>query len=62
MGGFLYAQQPSLAELEQSIRSGDVEAKREALFQIRNLRSAEASRLAIPALKDANEIVRATAA
>ncbi|MDM7924358.1 MAG: HEAT repeat domain-containing protein, partial [Pyrinomonadaceae bacterium] len=42
--------------------SGDVEAKREALFQIRNLRSAEASRLAIPALKDANEIVRATAA
>lgn len=44
------------------IRDGSVEQKREALFQIRNLRSLEASRLAIPALKDSNELVRATAA
>lgn len=46
----------------ETLRSGDIEAKREALFQIRNLRSGQASRLAIPALADSNEIVRATAA
>ncbi len=40
----------------------NIEAKREALFQIRNFESAEASRVAIPALQDADEIVRATAA
>lgn len=50
------------ARLTRMITSGDVEAKREALFQIRNLRSERASRLAIPALADANPIVRATAA
>lgn len=40
---------------------GDTETKRDALFQIRNLRSAKASLLAVPALSDSEEIVRATA-
>ena len=53
---------PILPALREKLDRGDTEAKREALFQIRNLRSAEASRLALPALKDSNEIVRATAA
>lgn len=46
----------------RAIVSGDTEQKREALFQIRNLRSEDASRVAVPALRDSNEIVRATAA
>ncbi len=48
--------------LEQRIQTGSTEQKRDALFQIRNLKSAEASLLAIPALQDKSEIVRATAA
>src|SRR2546423_12105233 len=56
----LHAQ--NLESLSIQIRSGNVEQKREALFQIRNLRTQEASRTAIPALKDRNEMVRATAA
>ncbi len=48
--------------LEQRIKSGSDEQKRDALFQIRNLKSAEASLLAVPALTDKAEIVRATAA
>lgn len=48
--------------LEQRIKSGSDEQKRDALFRIRNLRTAEASLLAIPALRDKSEIVRATAA
>lgn len=54
--------QTDLSGLQEKLDRGDTEAKREALFQIRNLRSEEASRLAIPTLKDSNEIVRATAA
>jgi len=48
--------------LERRIQSGNVEQKRDALFQIRNLETKEASRIAIPALQDSNEIIRATAA
>jgi HEAT repeat protein len=48
--------------LEQAIKSGSDEQKRDALFIIRNIRSEEASLLAIPALQDKSEIVRATAA
>lgn len=58
------AQTPSdqyLSLLAETIRSGTVEQKREALFQIRNIESIDASRIAVPALKDSNEIVRATA-
>lgn len=52
----------SLDFLAEQIKQGSVESKRDALFQIRNLETAEASRIAVPALRDANEIVRATAA
>ena len=41
---------------------GNTEQKRTALFQIRNFETESASRIAIPALKDSSEIVRATAA
>lgn len=51
-----------LAFLSRSIAFGTVEQKREALFQIRNLRTEWASRLAVPSLEDRSEIVRATAA
>ena len=50
-----------LSSFSEMLRSGNVEEKREALFQIRNLRSEEASRVAVPALKDKNPMVRATA-
>ena len=52
----------NLEALKNQIQNGNVEQKREALFQIRNLETEEASRIAIPALRDKNEIVRATAA
>lgn len=48
--------------LEQAIRTGSVEQKRDALYRVRNLESEEASRIAVPALDDKSEIVRATAA
>jgi HEAT repeat protein len=56
------AAQTDLNELREKIERGDTEAKRTALFDIRNLRSAAASRLALAALKDPDEMVRATAA
>lgn len=52
----------NLENLAAQIRSGSTEQKRDALFEIRNLQNAEASRRALPALRDADEIVRATAA
>lgn len=48
--------------LSGQIRFGTTEVKRDTLFQIRNLQTAEASRIAVPALRDEHEIVRATAA
>lgn len=54
--------QTDLGTLRRQIETGNTEAKRNALFQLRNLRTAEASRVAIPALSDSDEIVRATAA
>jgi HEAT repeat protein len=63
--GAFFAVQVSAQDLEtlsEQVRSGSVEEKREALFQIRNLESAEASRAAIAALRDRSDIVRATAA
>ena len=47
---------------ETTLRTGTTEQKRDALFQIRDLRSEIASRIAVPALKDPDPIVRATAA
>jgi HEAT repeat protein len=60
LAGKLSAQ--TLESLDEQIRSGDAEQKRSALFAIRNRRPAEASRVALPALGDSAEIVRATAA
>lgn len=54
--------QTNLETFAEIFKRGNTEQKRSALFQIRNLESAEASRIAIPALQDADEIVRATAA
>lgn len=52
----------NISALETAIRSGTTEQKRDALFQTRNLGSEIASRTAVPALTDADPIVRATAA
>jgi HEAT repeat protein len=52
----------STTSLADQIRSGNAEQKRDALHRIRNIRTDEASRIAIPALTDKSEIVRATAA
>lgn len=51
----------NLENLSEQIRFGTIEIKRSALAEIRNLENETASRLAIPALADANEVVRATA-
>lgn len=50
------------SRLSSAIESGNSEQKRTALAEIRNIRSEEASRIAIPALSDRDEMVRATAA
>ncbi len=52
----------SLETLAGQIRTGNVEQKRNALSEIRNLRTDAASRIAIPALSDPDEIVRSMAA
>jgi len=51
-----------LEQLLTQIQFGTIEVKRETLFQIRNYKRAETSRIAVPALKDSNETIRATAA
>lgn len=48
--------------LSQLVTGGTVEQKRDALLRIRNFELEPASRLAVPALRDKSEIVRATAA
>ena len=53
--------QTNFDNFTEIFKRGNTEQKREALFQIRNLATAEASRTAIPALQDTDEIVRATA-
>lgn len=50
------------AQLSQAIAQGTNEQKRDALFATRNYRTERASRLALPALSDPDEIIRATAA
>jgi len=51
-----------LTTLAERLRSGNIEERRTALMQIRSLRSEEAARIAIPALKDRSPMVRAMAA
>ena len=58
----LLASAQDVIQHASAIAQGNSEQKREALFQIRNLRSEDASRAAVPALKDRDAIVRATAA
>ncbi len=58
--GNSYAQ--DVTTLELAIRAGTTEQKRDALFQIRNLRSEIISGMAVRALADPAPIVRATAA
>ena len=45
----------------ERLQFGEVEVKRNSLYELRNFTSESASRVAIPALKDFSEIVRATA-
>ena len=52
----------NLENFTEIINRGSVEQKRDALLQIRNLQTAEASGIAARALKDSSEVVRATAA
>ena len=56
-----FAQAP-VEVLNQKVTNGSAEQKRDALMQLRNLRSEAASRAAAPALQDSNDMVRATAA
>lgn len=51
-----------IGQLRSAVISGDAETKRTALYELRNIASPTASLAALPALKDSNEIVRATAA
>ena len=48
--------------IKANLTSGNTELKRNALHQIKVIRTEAASRLALPLLSDADEIVRATAA
>jgi HEAT repeat protein len=51
-----------VAAYSSAIAAGNSEQKRDALFSLRNFATAEASRMAVPALRDTDPIVRATAA
>lgn len=51
-----------LAIISSNLTSGNTELKRNALYQIKLLRTEAASRMAIPALRDKEILVRATAA
>jgi HEAT repeat protein len=57
-----HAQLPPLQVSTVPVERGSDEDKRTALQYLRNLRTPEASRAAVPALRDRSEIVRATAA
>ncbi len=48
--------------LQKKTAAENIERKRDALFQLRNYQTEAASRVAVPALKDSSEIVRAAAA
>jgi len=52
----------NLDQLSEAVRNGDIEQKRSALFEIRNLRSPDASRAAISGLTDPSPVIRASAA
>ncbi len=57
-----YPQSPEQLKFHaERIAFGEIEVKRNSLYELRNFESESASRVAIPALKDISEIVRATA-
>lgn len=45
----------------ERIEFGEIDVRRSALYELRNFESESASRVAIPALRDISEVVRATA-
>lgn len=51
-----------LSALRSAINGGSSDQKRAALYEIRNLKNETASRIAVPALTDPDEVVRGTAA
>lgn len=53
--------QEQLKFYAERIEFGEIDVKRSALFDLRNFETEAASRIAIPALRDASEMVRATA-
>ncbi len=57
----IYGQSSNLEVYAEKLRFGTIEEKREALYQLRNLSTEIASRVAISGLSDTSEIVRATA-
>jgi HEAT repeat protein len=60
--GNSFAQTPEQIKFySERIEFGTEEVKRNALFDLRNFQTEAASRIALPALKDPSEIVRATA-
>lgn len=59
--GNLFAQE-NFDALAERIARGSDEQKRDALFEIRNIATIEAARLAVSALSDKSEVIRASAA
>jgi HEAT repeat protein len=53
--------QQSFEIYTEKLRNGTIEEKRNTLYSLRNLSSEPASRIAVIALKDSSEIIRATA-
>ncbi len=58
--GNIFAQ--NLDHLSEKVKNGSTEEKRDALYQIKLIKTFEASQIAVFALRDSNEIVRANAA
>jgi len=58
----VFAQTPEQIKFyAERIEFGEIEVKRNALYDLRNFETELASRVAVPALRDTSEIVRATA-
>jgi HEAT repeat protein len=57
----IYSQTTDFAEFARVLKTGTIEQKRNVLYELRNLSSEQASRIASIAITDSNEIVRATA-
>jgi HEAT repeat protein len=56
-----YSQSTDFVEFAKILKTGTIEQKRNALYELRNLSSEQASRIASIAITDSNEIIRATA-